>query len=91
MLRKLLISVLLLALFGLVVLPALAYTVGQFVIGPYEGPDGLVGYLMSIYRALADGSPGATILVSTPLGIAVGWWITGWLLRRQRRTAEEVS
>ena len=82
MLRKLLISVLGLALLGLILLPALAYTVGQFIIGPYEGSGGLAGYIGVVLQALRAGAPSALILVASPLGVVVTWYAVGWLLRR---------
>ena len=84
MVRKFLVRALLFALVGLVVVPALAYTVGQFLVGPYEGSDGILGYLTTIYRNLADGSIIAVAFVISPLGIVAVWLLTSWLLGRQQ-------
>ena len=89
MIRKLLVSMLLLALLGLVILPALAYAVGQVIIGPYEGTGGLPGYLGSLYRALRQGHPSAVVLVSSPLVVVVTWVAIGWIMRRPGTAASE--
>lgn len=82
MLRKLSLSVILLVVFGLVVLPALAFAVGQVIIGPYEGDNGLAGYITVIYQALGEGSAVAVIMVCTPLVVVLMWWALLWLMRR---------
>lgn len=87
MLRKISITALLLVFFGLVVLPMLAYAVGQIIIGPYEGTGGLFGYMRTIVDALADQAPSAILLVSSPLAIGAVWVLIGWALRRGDRQA----
>jgi len=89
--RKLSITVLLLAFFGLVILPMLAYAVGLVVIGPYEGTGGLAGYMRSIFDALINRAPSAIVLVASPLAIGVIWWLIGWLLRRGALNAAQTE
>jgi hypothetical protein len=57
-----------LLLFGLVVLPALIYLVGTFLLGPYGGGGGRLGsFYGDLMRDLASGSGRAWVLLIGPL------------------------
>ena len=63
MLRKIPSWVQLLFLSGILV-PIAAYVVGQWIIGPYEGNFGLLGYFFSIYSDALQAKPTAWILLT---------------------------
>ncbi len=58
---------------GLGLFPVLVFTVGEAVVGPYQGTAGLASFLGSIYGDLAGFQFGAWLLVSTP-SLIVGIW-----------------
>lgn len=75
----------LLAGFGLVVMPFLIYLAGVLTLGPYEG--GLPAFLGSLYKALLLLEPSAWLLL---LGPYLLFWPLRLLtrpLRRRRRAA----
>ena len=61
--REILLALALLA-FGLIVLPALVYIVGQLIIGAYD--DGLMGLYGAIAESLTAGNAFAWLLVLAP-------------------------
>lgn len=63
MLRKIPSWVQLLFLSGVLV-PIAAYVVGQWLIGPYAGNFGLLGYFFSIYSDALQAKPAAWILLT---------------------------
>jgi len=69
---------------GAVFIPAGAYLVGRFVIGPYEGDHGLAGYLETIYWSAWHGEQLALMLILGPLLIAATWLI-GLRISRYKR------
>ena len=60
------VSTLILVLSGFLMLPVLAFIVGQAVVGPYEGDGGFAGYLGTIVADIGRGKLGALALVTTP-------------------------
>ena len=76
---------LILAGFGLVVMPFLIYLAGVLTLGPYEG--GLPAFLWSLFRALLTLEPSAWLLLFGPYLL---FWPIRLLtrpLRRARRAA----
>ena len=74
-----------LILSGFLILPLLAFTVGQAVVGPYEGSAGLPGYLGSIFTDIWRGKPGAVTLVFAPTVIVAIWYAANHVTRRLLR------
>ena len=64
-----------------IIVPTLAYLVGAWLIGPYQGVFGLFGYVGSIYRDALRAEPSAWILLLSPLMIIAIWQI---VLRRNK-------
>ncbi|NGX15402.1 hypothetical protein [Wenzhouxiangella sp. XN24] len=60
--------------FGLFVLPALVFLVGQQLLGPYRPDGGMGTFYGDLYGHLASGSPWPWLLVTGP-------WLTIQLLR----------
>jgi len=60
--------------FGLLVLPALVFVVGQLLLGPYRPDGGLGTFYGDLYGHLAAGTPWPWLLVMGP-------WLTIQLLR----------
>ena len=60
--------------FGLFVLPALVFLVGQQLLGPYRPEGGMGTFYGDLYGHLASGSPWPWLLVTGP-------WLTIQLLR----------
>ena len=76
-----LLTLLILALTGGLVLPIASYMAGKRVIGAYEGKLGLSDYLDSLYSAAGRGEFLAWWLLLTPLLIAGVWYFIvrwGW-------------
>lgn len=71
---------LILAGFGLIVMPFLVYFAGVLTLGPYEG--GLLSFLWSLYRALLTFEPSAWLLL---LGPYLLFWPLRLLTRPLRR------
>ena len=69
-----------LALAGFVILPVFAYIGGHLIAGPYDGEYGVIGYLISIYRAVPGGERAAIVLVTAP-ALVVGAWYAALGLR----------
>jgi len=63
----------LLLLLSCLLLPILAYVGGRVVVGPYEGPIGLLGYLGSVLGDAARGLWLAWVLILAP-AVTVGLW-----------------
>jgi len=74
--------------FGL--LPVLVFTVGEAVVGPYQGTAGLAGFMGSIYSDLAKFQLGAWLLVATP-SMIVGAWYGSLKLQRYLLKAEPAN
>ena len=74
--------------FGLIVLPALVYLVGQRVVGEYA--DGISGLYAAVGDALITGNAYAWVLVLSPnlciLLIRCIWW-----LRPSRQTVNQLT
>jgi hypothetical protein len=66
---------------GFLILPALAFFVGKAMAGPYEGPYGILGFLINIYGDMSRGNWAATTMLATP-AIIVVTWIAALRLRR---------
>jgi len=71
-----------LLLAGGLILPLLVYAVGRQLIGRYEGPGGLGGFLGTLYRDAWHGEPAAWILLATPLLLVATWQATRWIRHR---------
>ena len=66
---------------GFLILPALAFFAGKAMAGPYEGPYGILGFLINIYGDMSRGNWAATTMLATP-AIIVMTWIVALRLRR---------
>jgi hypothetical protein len=75
-LRTRLTNILALLVTGAAIIPAGAYLIGRYVIGPYAGQSGLASYLGSIYLAAWQGEKAALILILAPM-LIVGIWLIG--------------
>jgi|GEM_PF-1278629 hypothetical protein len=71
-----------LLLTGAFFVPVSAYLVGSYVVGPYEGDGGLMGYLSTIYLSAWHAEQAALMLILSPLLIVMSWKICLWLSRR---------
>jgi hypothetical protein len=60
---------------GFLILPAVAFFAGNALAGPYEGPFGVLGYLIDIYGAMWRGNWAATTLLATPAILVLTWFI----------------
>jgi hypothetical protein len=74
--------------FGL--LPVLVFTVGEAVVGPYQGTSGLASFMSSLYVGLANFEFGAWLLVTTP-SIIVGVWQGTLKLQRHLLSTESAE
>jgi len=72
---------------GAVIIPVGAYLVGSVVVGPYEGENGLAGYLGTIYLAALGGERAALILILSPWLIVIVWKVGLQFVRRGRAVA----
>lgn len=70
----------LIAIFGLVVLPFLVYLAGVLSLGPYEG--GLPAFLGSLYKAFFTLQPTAWALLFGPYAL---FWVLRLMTRPLRR------
>lgn len=70
-----------LGLAGFIVLPVVAFFAGKALAGPYEGPYGVLGFLINIYGDVSRGNWAATTLLATP-AIIVVTWVAALRLRR---------
>jgi len=76
---------------AVVIIPVVAYSIGSYVVGPYGGDGGWVGYLSTIYVAAGRGERAALLLILAPILIVMIWIVSLWLFRRGRtRTVSEV-
>lgn len=66
---------------GFLILPIVAYYAGTTLAGPYEGPFGILGFLIELYAASWAGNWAAATLLATPAIILV-IWIAAFRLRR---------
>jgi len=80
------VSTLVLALSGFLLLPVLAFTFGQAVVGPYEGDAGFADFLGAIVADLWRGKLGAFTLVATPAAIVAIWYAAIHVMRRILRS-----
>ncbi len=71
--RYWLFTVLSLGLAGFLVFPVLAFFAGNALAGPYEGPYGILGFLINIYAGMSLGHWAAVTLLATPALIFVIW------------------
>lgn len=67
---------------GFLLLPVAIFWVGQFVIGAYEGDDGVMGLLNAIWYELGQGNPLAWTLVLSPYVVIQLIRLARALLRR---------
>jgi hypothetical protein len=88
LLRKRLTNLLALFVTGAAIIPVGGYLIGRYVIGPYEGENGLAGYLGSIYLAAWQGEKAALVLILAPM-LVVGIWLIGLRLFRRDRAGTE--
>ncbi|MGI9343587.1 MAG: hypothetical protein ACR2QV_12115 [Gammaproteobacteria bacterium] len=63
-------------LLSLVIVPVSAFIGGSLVVGKYEGPSGLLGYLSAIGRDAMAGHWMAWVLILTPLLLIAIWFVT---------------
>lgn len=76
-----------LALFlSFLIVPVCAFVGGTIVVGDYEGPTGLLGYLTAIYGDALQGRWLAWILILAPVLIVGFWAIIVKLTRRPQTT-----
>ena len=80
-----------LGLAGFIVLPVVAFFAGKALAGPYEGPYGILGFLINIYGDVSRGNWAATTLLATPAIIVVTWIAALRLRRLFGRTAARPS
>ncbi len=80
--KQSLMNVLALLVTGAVFIPIVAYLIGGYIVGPYEGENGLAGYLEVIYLSAGHGERAALTLILTPLLIVIAWLIGLRLFRR---------
>jgi hypothetical protein len=73
---------LLIAGFGLAVLPLLVYLAGVLTLGPYEG--GLPSFLTALYKAFFTGQPTAWALLLGPYAL---FWVVRLMTRPLRHRA----
>ncbi len=66
-----------LLLLSCLLLPVLAYIFGRVVVGPYEGPIGVLGYLGSILDDAARGHWLAWLLMLAPAATVALWTLIG--------------
>ncbi len=68
-----------------VLVPAVAFLVGQWLVGPYEGRFGVLGFFVSIYVDALQAKPAAWILLTAlPLMLMIGK--LGWRISRNAGT-----
>ncbi len=75
---------LLLAIAGLLFVPAIAYLLASRVIGPYGGDRGVATYFSSSYADALAGRPFAVLLLLAPVLVAGVWRLRRLLLTRTR-------
>ena len=72
---------LLFALACLVLVPVCVYGIGSLLLGPYEGDNGLPGFMGSLYGDALTGGLAAWLLLTSPL-LLVAIWVLVIRLRR---------
>ena len=75
---KTILSLLILCLAGV---PVLVYWVGGLLVGPYQGEDGILGMMRTIYVDALTGQISALVLLFAPV-LLVGIWVAVMRLRR---------
>ncbi len=58
-----------------IIIPVLAYLVGSWLVGPYEGNFGMLGFFVSIYADAMQAKPAPWILLLAAPAIVVVWHI----------------
>ena len=58
-----------------IVIPVLAYFVGNWLVGPYEGKFGMLGFFFSIYSDALQAKPAPWILLLAAPSIVMVWHI----------------
>jgi hypothetical protein len=61
--------------------PVLIYVVGRALVGPYQGPLGLLGLIGHIYSDASLGDLSAWFLLMSPVLTLLVWYWVGRLLR----------
>ena len=61
--------------------PAIIYVIGRALVGPYQGPLGLLGLIGNIYADALHGHVSAWFLLLSPLLIVLVWYGLAWLRR----------
>jgi hypothetical protein len=64
-----------LVLAGFLVFPVIAFYTGKALAGPYEGPYGVLGFLINIFGDMSRGNWAAATLLATPAIIFIIWGI----------------
>ncbi|HHQ15179.1 MAG TPA: hypothetical protein ENK16_09115 [Chromatiales bacterium] len=72
--RRFAITALIIIAAGAVAAPALVYAIGS-LLGPYEGPDGFIGFLASVYSDALHGKLAAVGLLLSPAAFVFSWWL----------------
>ena len=62
-----------------ITVPAVVYVVGRALVGPYQGPLGLLGLIVNIYTDALHGRVSAWFLLLSPLLIVLVWYGWAWL------------
>lgn len=74
-------------------MPFAVYLGGSILAGPYDGPNGLPGLVLTIYGDALSGHPAALLLLSLPLMLLMIWKLCLWLRKaadtRLASTAQE--
>ena len=63
------------------IVPAGIYVIGRALVGPYQGPLGLLGLIGNIYTDALHGRVSAWFLLLSPLLIVLVWYGLAWLRR----------
>lgn len=71
---------------GAIAAPALVYAVGS-LLGPYEGPNGFLGFLSDVYGDAFTGNPAALGLLLSPAALLLSGWLIVLAWRRTPGTA----
>ncbi len=82
-LRRSAITILIIIAAGAVIAPALVYAVGS-LLGPYEGPNGFIGFLADVYGDALHGKLAAVGLLLSPAAFVFSWWVIVLAWRHER-------
>lgn len=69
-------------LLSLVLVPVFAYVGGSLVVGDYEGPDRLLGYLVAIFGDALRGRWMAWVLILAPVLTVAIWTLVVQVIMR---------